>query len=205
MRAGLVSDERREYQRLFLTKPISGFFGDHPVHVVDVSARGAQVVGQILLENPIPLGTRLPLRFAFRNDELCLEAVVVRLVVDRCGVHFVGDCVRLRELMHESALELLRAREANAAGDRDHNVIGEESLTAASRAAWLSRAYVIYEFREGKWQMRPALVPDQPPDGFTISAAETPDQIDLLCRTFESGDDEARKMIRMVAELSVKR
>jgi hypothetical protein len=46
-------------------------------------------------------------------------------------------------------------------------------------------------------------IADQPADGFTIAAGETEDQVALLCQTYESGDEEARRMTRMLAELSV--
>jgi len=38
-----------------------------------------------------------------------------------------------------------------------------------------------------------------------VLADESDEQIDLLCRTFESGDAESRSMTRMIAELSVRR
>ena len=50
-----------------------------------------------------------------------------------------------------------------------------------------------------------AVLPDQPEDGFTVSTNETQEQIDLLCNTYETGDDEAKRMTRMIAELSVTR
>ena len=37
----------------------------------------------------------------------------------------------------------------------------------------------------------------------TIGAGEPEDQVAMLCRTYESGDAEARKLTRMLAELSV--
>ena len=200
-----MSDERREYQRLNLTKPLDGWFGDEPVKVLDVSARGAQVLAQIASGDPLPLGTRLPLRFQWRGEDVALAAVIVRTGKERYGVHFVDPGDRLRQLIRESAVELLRAQEANAFGDREKNLIGDESLTAMSRKVMLARSFVIYELTEGGWKSRPALLPDQPDNGFTVIAEETEEQIDLLCRTFETGDEEARRMIRMIAELSVSR
>jgi len=49
------------------------------------------------------------------------------------------------------------------------------------------------------------LLPDQPEDGFTVSANEAQDQIDLLCRTYEGGDADAKNMTRMIAGLTINR
>ena len=46
---------------------------------------------------------------------------------------------------------------------------------------------------------------DQPENGFTVAANESEEQIQMLCRTYESGDAESRRMTRMIAELSVTR
>lgn len=162
-------------------------------------------MAQIESQDPLPLGLRLPLRFSWRGEEIALHAVVVRASAKRYGVHFVDASDRLRELIRESCVELLRAQEANAMGNRAANRIGDESLTAASRRAMLAESFVMYEFADAGWHSKPSLLPDQPENGFTVIAGETPEQIELLCRTYESGDAESRKMIRMIAELSVRR
>ena len=63
--------------------------------------------------------------------------------------------------------DLRRAQEANAAGDRAHNVVGDETLTAASAGA-SSRTFVTWIFTGNGWKKRASLLPDQPPDGFTV-------------------------------------
>jgi len=57
----------------------------------------------------------------------------------------------------------------------------------------------------GVWTRRTSLLPDQPPNGFTISPSEPPEHVELLCRTFERGDAETRRLTRLFAELSVTR
>ena len=63
----------------------------------------------------------------------------------------------------------------------------------------------MYTLEEGAWNRRTSLLPDQPPNGFTIAPSESSDNVDLLCRTFERGDAETRRLTRMFAELSVSR
>ena len=194
-------DERREYQRLNLTKPLDGWFGDFAVELVDVSASGAQIVH----DDPLPEGARGLLRFTWRGEDIELTAEVARTMGQRSGLAFVDDSPILRQHIEISALELLRAREANATGDRARNVIGDETLTAASAGARALRGYLVYELNGNQWTCRVAVLPNQPPNGFTVAANESEEQIDLLRKTFESGGEEERKMTRMIAQLSVTR
>ena len=189
-----MTDERREFQRLQLSKPLDGWFGDYSVSMVDVSATGARIVYE---EEPIPLGARALLRFWWRNEEVEVTAETVR----EGALRFVDGHEILRRLIADSVREVLRAQEANAAGIREANVIGDETLTSASER--FAASFVTWTLAEGKWKSRPSLIADQPEDGFTLSAAEPADQVELLCRTYEGGDAEARRLTRLLAELSV--
>ena len=193
-----MSDERRAYQRLTLTEPLDGWFGDFAVRLVDVSASGAQIEH----DEPIPADARALLRFFWRGQEVEVLAQTARLIQsNRLGIRFLEESDTLRALIAMSAAEVLKAFEANARGDRDANVIGDETLTSA----WRSHAsgYVRWELADGHWTPHAADAPDQPANGFTISAAEADDQVAMLRRTYETGDAEARRLTRMLAELSV--
>jgi len=196
-----VIEERREFQRLNLTKPIDGWFGDFSVLVVEVSAGGAKLVH----DEPIPMGSRGVLRFSWRGRDVEILSQITRSEGARSGVHFLQFNDDLRSLVSESANEVLRAQQANAAGDRERNVVGDETLTAASAGARALSGFLQYPLTGDGWKCHRALLPDQPDDGFTVSANESQEQIDLLCRTYESGDAEAKRMTRMIAELSVTR
>lgn len=194
-------DERRQFQRLNFTKPVDGWFGDYSVMIVEVSANSAK----ILHDDPIPVGARGLLRFSWRGQELELTAEIVRTEGARSGVRLIDDSKLLRDLIEASATEVLRAQEANLIGDRARNVVGDETLTAASAGARANTGFLQYHLTPKGWKCHRALLPDQPEDGFTVSANESQEQIDLLCRTYETGDPEAKKMTRMIAELSVTR
>ena len=193
-----MSDERRGFQRLNLVRPLDGWFGDFAVQLVEVSATGA------LMESgeEIPPESRALLRFWWRDAELEITAETVRQNGARTAVKFVDSNATLMDLIADSARELLRAQEANAAGDRARNVIADETLTSAS-VAHGAIGYVTWVLKPDGWTKRPSLLPDQPPDGFTISASEPDEQVQILCRTYESGDAEARRLTRMLAEISV--
>lgn len=192
-----MSDERRGFQRLNLVRPLDGWFGDFAVQLVEVSASGALMEA----EDPIPLESRALLRFWWNNAEIEIVAETVRHDAGRTAVSFVDTHATLMDLIADSARELLRAQEANAAGERALNVIGDQTLTAASE--FQGHGYVTWVLKPDGWKHHASFVPDQPSDGFTIAASEPPEQVEILCRTYESGDTEARRLTRMLAEISV--
>ena len=194
-------EERREFQRLHLTKPIDGWFGDFSVLIVEVSASGAKIVH----DDPIPHGSRGLLRFSWRGNDVEILSQITRSDGARSGVHFLDSSKELREMISDSANEVLRAQQANAQGDRARNIVGDETLTAASAGVRAASGFLQYHLTPNGWKCHRALLPDQPEDGFTVSANESQEQIDLLCSTYESGDAEAKRMTRMIAEVSVTR
>lgn len=193
-----MNDERRAYTRLTLTQPLDGWFGDFAVRLVDVSASGAQIEH----DEPIPDDARALLRFWFRRREVEILAETARIIQeDRSGLRFLEESDVLRSLITESAAEVLRAFEANASGDRAANVIGDETLTSAwSRPI---RGFVCWIYEEGRWRGEPSAEPHQPENGFTIAASEADEEVEMLRRTYESGDEESRKLTRILAEMSV--
>ncbi|MGN6187140.1 MAG: PilZ domain-containing protein [Thermoanaerobaculia bacterium] len=192
-----MNDERRQFQRLTLTEPLDGWFGDFAIRLIDVSANGAQIES----DEPLPDDARALLRFYWRGTEVEITAETARKNEVRTGLKFVDDSDVLRDLIAMSAEELLRAFEANANGDRGANMIGDQTITSLREV--LGTGYVTWTLRDGEWRSHRSLLPDQPPDGFTIAAGESDEQVTMLCRTYESGDAEARKLTRMLAELSV--
>lgn len=191
----MSEDEKRAAQRLNLAQPLDGWFGDFPIRMIDVSATGALVE----YDEAIPPDARGLLRFFWRGEEIELLAETVRSHDNRAGVHFLDDDVRLRQFISASATEVLIAQVANAEGRREDNVVGDGTLTARSQAS----KFVSWLFTNGKWSARASLLPDQPKDGFTVSSGESEEQVDLLRRTYESGDTESRRLTRLLAELSV--
>ena len=101
--------------------------------------------------------------------------------------------------------EIRRAREANAAGDRLRNIIGTDATLTAASDIEPTDAFYTYRLGESGWKRRRSLLPDQPEDGFTVRASVPEEEIEILCRTYEKGDDESRRLTRLMAELSVSR
>jgi hypothetical protein len=192
-----VTDERRVYQRLTLVEPLDGWFGDFAIRMVDVSATGALIE----YDEPIHNEARALLRFYWRGHELEILAETARTEARRAGLKFLEENETLCELIAESARAMLLAFEANAQGERSANVIGDETMTSAWRRP--VSGFVRWIFNAGTWHSEESSHADQPPNGFTIAAGEAEEQVALLCHTYESGDTEARRLTRMLAELSV--
>lgn len=192
-------DERRVFQRLYLTKPLKGRFGNRSVSLIDVSAAGA------LIEDgdEIPIGEQKNLRFTWRKKKVMIKAETVRTEEGRAGLRFLEDSKLLRGLIAKSATEMLKAQQANMDGKREENIVGDETLTAASAGLVRGKGYMVYNLEQGVWTKRRAIIPEQPPNGFTVSAGEPEDQVALLCDAYQRGDEEARRMTRLLAELSV--
>lgn len=194
-----MEHERREYQRLALTSPLEGKFGRTKIQLIDVSATGALLE----FDSNIAVGKKGVLTFTWRDRTVKIHAEAVRTQDDLAGLRFNEDNPVLRELIAESAREVLRAQEANMAGHREHNVIsGDETLTTAS-AGLRAAGFVTWTLTDDGWKRRKSLLPDQPDDGFTLSASEPEDQVALMRKTYENGDSEARRLTRLLAELSV--
>jgi hypothetical protein len=192
-----VSDERRLYQRLTLVEPLDGWFGDFAVRLIDVSATGALIEHDEAIHDD----ARALLRFYWRGQEIEVLAETARKLEGRSGLKFLEDDEALCHLIAESAKEMLLALEANARGDRDANSIGDETLTSAWRRP--ASGFVRWILNGSVWHAEDAASADQPTHGFTIAAGEPDEQVALLCHTYESGDAEARRLTRMLAELSV--
>lgn len=196
-----MAEERRTFQRLNLSRAIEGRFGERAVRIADVSASGAQLV----LDGPIESGTRARLRFAWRGADVDVMAEVTRCDDGHAGVQFVEANDALRDLLAASVLEILQAQKANADGDRARNVIGDDATLTAASELELSDAFVSFRLGDAGWKRRRSLLPDQPDDGFTIRAGVPQEDVELLCRTYEAGDAESRRLTRLMAELSVSR
>jgi hypothetical protein len=208
--------DRREFQRLKLSRPILGMFGETNALVLDIGMNGA-FVEHYGIVSP---GHRCDLVFRWQGDDVAFRCEVIRSNVVRqpagdgqsplshTGVRFreaVGDSgARLQDLIATFVGRILAAQKANAAGSHEAGHSAGESILATIGQARRSRShgFTSYRFREGTWWRIPTDSPMQPTDGFTVGAHEDEDELETLCRAYENADDEGRRLIRLVAELS---
>jgi hypothetical protein len=199
VRRGDTHEERREFQRLQILEPIDGWFGDHRVRLIDISAKGARVE----YDDPLPVDSHAVLRFISRGETIEVEASTIRIDDHHSGLFFVELTGALRDFISRSATEILKARVANVLGDPHQKLMsGGHSLDeiAPGRQKW---GLVTFTLGESGWTQIAATTPDQPPNGFTISSIEPESDVELLRRTYEAGDAESRRLTRLLAELSV--
>ena len=210
-----MTDDRREFQRLRLAKPILATMDSANALILDIGMAGAFLEHYGVTEP----GKQFRLSFRWQGEEVQMFCEVVRTTVVRqpagdgknvlshTGVHFTNvggeSAERLQDLIATFVGRILAAQRANAAGDEDHADSGAilESLGAARRKR--SRGYVSYRLRDSRWWRVPTDSPMQPDDGFTVAAWEDEAELETLCRTYEESDEEGRRLIRLVAELSV--
>lgn len=211
----MLLPDRREFQRLKLAKPILAMMDSANALILDIGKAGAFLEHYGVTEP----GRRFRLTFRWHGEDVELVCEVARTAVVRepagdgksilshTGVHFaepVGDAAaRLQDLITTFVGRILAAQRANAAGEKDHpdSATILSSLGAARRKR--SRGFVSYRFRNDRWRRVPTDSPRQPEDGFTVADWEDEAEVEALCRTYESSDDEGRQLIRLVAELSV--
>jgi len=186
-----MTDERRAFQRLNLTQPVDGAFGGVPLRIVEVSARGVLALTGAELRP----GARGLVRFCWRGEDVEAGAAVVWCEEGRAGFRFDEVPAVLRKLLEDSVTEILREQRTT---DDAPTIVDVDDFPPAD-------VFVTYTLDGGVWTRRASLMPDQPANGFTIAAAEPQEHVELLCRTFEQGSVETRRLTRLFAELSVTR
>jgi len=212
----MLPDDRRQFQRLRLTKPILAFARGSSALILDLGVSGA-LIEHYGTATP---GERFQLSFRWMAKTIEFDCEVARSEVVRerggDGVHAVSHTglrflqptadsqELLKDLIATFVGRVLAAQKANAAGEAMSLDAGEtvlEQLGHARRTR--TSGYVSHRLRDGKWWRIPTQSPIQPNDGFTVAAYEDDDEVNTLCNSYENADEEGRRLIRLVAELSV--
>ncbi len=210
-----MRDDRREFQRLKLSKPILATMRGANALILDVGVAGAFLEHYGTAEH----GERFDLSFRWQGEDVRFHCEVARSVVvserggdgksivSHTGVRFVeavGQAqARLQDLIATFVGRILAAQKSNASGERGESA-GATVLARLGEARRMrSRGFIAYHLKDNTWWRVPTDSSKQPPNGFTVGAHEDEDEIEILCRTYENGDEEARNLIRLVSELSL--
>ena len=94
------------------------------------------------------------------------------------------------------------AQKANAGATEAEASVTLVDLGGARRSR--TRGYVTYRLQNGTWARELSETPTQPLNGFTVAGYEDEDELESLCRAWETADTEGRRLIRLVAELSAR-
>jgi hypothetical protein len=215
----MLRDDRREFQRLKLSKPILATMGASNALILDIGIAGA------FLEHfgTVEAGEQFPLTFRWQGEDVTFPCEVVRSTIVRLpagdgksmashtGVRFLEGSgegrARLLDLITTFVSNILAAQKANAAGTNTESTGASAGATILARLGearrMRSRGFITYRFDGHTWLRVPGNTAVQPPDGFTVGDFEDPDELENLCQSYEQADDEGRNLIRLVAELSV--
>jgi hypothetical protein len=205
-----MADDRREFQRLHLAKPILALLDGQNALILDIGMAGAFIEHYGTFEP----GERFALLFRWKSEDvefLCevRRSEVVRgsgeSAVSHTGARFIQSIgrseERLQDMMATFVGHVLAAQKANAGATRDTDAMLSQ-LGGARRSR--TKGYMLYRYANGQWHREPTASPQQPAFGFTVAAYEDEEELETLCRAWEIADEEGRRLIRLVAELSAR-
>ncbi|MBK5259021.1 MAG: PilZ domain-containing protein [Thermoanaerobaculia bacterium] len=209
----MVASDRRRFQRLKLGKPILAMMDGENALILDIGVSGAFVEHH----GKAKTGDRFTLTFFWQGDNLEFLCEMTRTstirpaaegqnAVSHSGVRFIEgarDSVeKLQGMMASFVGRLLAAQRANASAGEGGD--GAAILAQMGQARRLrTRGFISYRWNGKSWKTARTSDGKQPLDGFTVAAYEDEEELETLCEAYQTGDDESRTMIRLVAELSV--
>jgi hypothetical protein len=215
----MLRDDRREFQRLKLSKPILAQIGTEP-HIANALILDIGVSGAFLEHyGTAASGEQFPITFRWQGTDVTFQCETVRSTVVRLpggdgkstashtGIRFieaVADArARLQDLITTFVGRILDAQRANAAGQNGESAGATVLARLGEARRTRSRGFVTYHFDDNAWWRVPGNSAIQPPNGFTVGDFEDQDELEQLCRTYEEADEAGRHLIRLVAELSL--
>jgi hypothetical protein len=227
------SPRTRRVQRVHLAQPLLARLGSAQVVLVDLSVRGGRVEHHVPLiagaysqlafqweEEPIVVDCRIVRsrleRFSAGSDGL---------TVYHSGLEFEGltpaAAAKLRNIIGSFIMRALEEQKLNARGvlpehdpsrmpifrfggqlTANETQLPGSALLPTSRVA-RETGYICYAFENNTWRRKRTHDPGQPMEGFTISANEDHDQVELLCEAYRRTDRDGRRLIQLCAQLSV--
>ena len=194
--------------RLRLSRPVAGRVGAARVFLVDVSIEGIRIAHQ----GAVPaVGQSCRVLFEWEGQLIELDCEVIHNFLFRLAksadekstyhaglriANAVGDSIAgLKKLVADVVARALDEQKANARG-----------IPAAAAEVFQSGKgtdFVRCELVDGTWRRTVTSRPEQPANGFTVSADEAADQVALLCETYASSDAQGRKLIQLMSEMSI--
>ena len=201
-------EDRRRYGRVTPVQRIRGTVGKVTVYVADVSLAGARVLHQ----DPLPsAGEKSLLTFEWEGMRFSSPCEVRRTEIEKPArsqfektLYSTGLFLMVRDSLPQKILrELVHACVTRALDEQKANAQGIPAIAAQSFQTGKGDELIRCELRNGKWTQTRTREIQQPAEGFTVSATESESKIAMLCRAYETGDVEGRKLIRTFAALSI--
>ncbi|MDQ3282048.1 MAG: PilZ domain-containing protein [Acidobacteriota bacterium] len=202
------SDERRRFGRVTPVQRIRGTVGNVLVYIIDVSVAGVRVAHQ----DPLPpVGGTATLTFEWEGRRFSSKCEVRRTKTEKeAASRFEKPLYHSGLLLHLTdglamaiVRDMVQTCVVRAIDEQKANAKGIPAAAAQSFQTGKGEELLRCELRGGAWTKTATREKHQPIEGFTISANETPQKVAMLCRAYESGDADGRKLIRTFAALSI--
>lgn len=200
--------QRRKFQRVALVRPLVARIGATRVYLIDASLHGVRVAHQ----GNIPAEwSKCTITFEWEGTSIALECRVTRSTLQKLAretteksVYHAGlEIVRAEKGAMTALRDMIATIVARALDEQKANARGIPAIAAQTFQTGKGTLFLRCELFEGKWRQSETTRPEQPMDGFTISAEETRDQVAMLCETFLKADIDGRRLIQLMAELSI--
>lgn len=201
-------DDRRKYQRVTLVRPLDARIGPARVFILGASVTGVLIAHQ----GNIPAeGAVCVIRFEWESIP-----VVLGCRVTRNKLHKLARSAREKSVF-QAGLEIVSATEeaakthremiislvARALDEQKANARGIPAVVPLTFQTGKGTNYLRLELLQGAWRRSETTRPEQPLNGFTISAEESASHVAMLCEAYLSSDAEGRQLIKAMAELSI--
>lgn len=201
-------EERRRYQRVRLVRPLVARVGQARVFLLEVSLNGVLIAHQ---GNIPPEGGTGVVMFEWENIAVALECQIIRNTLQKMArnaneksvYHAAMEIVRASETSVKTLRDMITEIVARALDEQKANARGIPAVAAQTFQTGKGSQFLRLELINGAWRKTETTRPDQPMNGFTISAEEPQDHIALLCDTYAAANNENRKLIKLMAELSI--
>ena len=203
-----ADNDRRRFGRVSPVHRIRGRMGDTIVYVLDVSLGGVRIAHQELIA---PIGRGGVLTFDWEGRRFRAQCEVRWTAVAKQArtqfektLHHSGLFITAKDENAEHILrDIVQHCVTRALDEQKANAQGIPATAAQSQQTGKADEFLCCELRQGKWTRTRTREGRQPLDGFTVAASEGEPKVNMLCRAYESGDAEGRRLIRTFAALSI--
>lgn len=191
-----------------LVRPLATRIGSARVFLINASLSGIRIAHQ----GNIPAeGSTCGIVFEWEAIPVALECRITRSALHKAArgageksVYHAGmEIVRAGEAAMSTLREMIAGLVARALDEQKANARGIPAVAALSFQTGKGTLFLRYELVSGAWRHSETTQPEQPMNGFTISAEEGREHIAMLCETFATADADGRKLIKLMAELSI--
>jgi hypothetical protein len=191
-----------------LVRPLVGRVGTARVFLLEASLSGVLLAHQ---GNIPPEGATAVVMFEWDGIAVALECHIVRNLLQKMArnaneksvYHAAMEITRASDNAMKTLRDMISEVVARALDEQKANARGIPAVAAQTFQTGKGSQFLRLELLNGAWRRTETTRPDQPMNGFTISADEPPEHIALLCETYASTDNENRKLIKVMAELSI--